>query len=465
MLNAVHPVLSPSVSRANSSPSLANRINNKLKAESNRERSAFLSEEHDGPAIHSMSSFQSEGSAQPTTRRTTVAHNGPLTPSPGNEERVLVLGSTVPKNLTPYMSGTGRPTSVRKEERQKLTPFGRWYASQGAFWFKNLAGEEAPKREAGEALRRHFAIKKVVLMKSKLAPETIEEARLIKEKVSMLKKGPGDGFGTLQPLEGFEQVSYSLESNSETSTVWCKAEFCCKPEDVVAYRFDEELWGHEGTKFHVFDCTDRSYKVRCRVKIGGFFKPREFLMQYVWKRLKDGSWCFLGDTIEDDRYKHSEKYLRGKFMSCMLCTPSTDGRGCNVTHAMQVDVGLPLPTFIVKQKSAEEADWLAAMACFFAMSKSLEEAGITEGVLLGETLVKRCKESNNQDTRLIVKEAIKDWRFFKNAVHRRLWIVRFLSTILHNKFKPPGNTEGEFDQGELTGRSMRLPSPPRFRST
>ena len=75
-----------------------------------------------------------------------------------------------------------------------MTPFGRWYASQGTFWYKNMAGEEAPSRETGEALRRHHAIKKVVLAKSRVAPESLEEARFMKEKVSLLTNGPEDGF-------------------------------------------------------------------------------------------------------------------------------------------------------------------------------------------------------------------------------------------------------------------------------
>ena len=69
---------------------------------------------------------------------------------------------------------------------------------------------------------------------------------------------------SLRPLEDFDDVTYSLDTNEQSSIIWCKAKFCCKPEDVVAYRFDEDLWGHEGTQFHVFDCKDSSYKVRCR---------------------------------------------------------------------------------------------------------------------------------------------------------------------------------------------------------
>ena len=43
-------------------------------------------------------------------------------------------------------------------------------------------------------MRRHHAIKKVVLAKSRVAPESLEEARFMKEKVSLLTNGPEDGF-------------------------------------------------------------------------------------------------------------------------------------------------------------------------------------------------------------------------------------------------------------------------------
>ena len=43
---------------------------------------------------------------------------------------------------------------------------------------------------------------------------------------------------------------------------------------LVAYRFDEELWGHSGSEMTVFDETPHSYKTMVVVPLGGFFQER-----------------------------------------------------------------------------------------------------------------------------------------------------------------------------------------------
>ena len=104
---------------------------------------------------------------------------------------------------------------------------------------------------------------------------TDEENTLIE---NGLKRVEGS-VGGLNEYAPFPILSYLLEfdarKSSSESKIYVHADVSCSAEDLVAYRFDEEFWGHTATKMTIFEETPHSYKTMVVVPLGLGFQDRE----------------------------------------------------------------------------------------------------------------------------------------------------------------------------------------------
>eukprot|EP00519_Triparma_laevis_P000844 CAMPEP_0182508240 /NCGR_PEP_ID=MMETSP1321-20130603/24625_1 /TAXON_ID=91990 /ORGANISM="Bolidomonas sp., Strain RCC1657" /LENGTH=964 /DNA_ID=CAMNT_0024714283 /DNA_START=132 /DNA_END=3023 /DNA_ORIENTATION=+ len=330
-----------------------------------------------------------------------------------------------------------KTVSKDKREGKKLTEFGKWYEKNSRFYFKNR--ERGTERVPGLRFpnhRRQFAYKEKVIREGQGQEYTDEENTLIE---NGLKRVEGS-VGGLNEYAPFPILDYLLEfdarKSSSESKIYVHADVSCSAEDLVAYRFDEEFWGHTATKMTVFDETPHSYKTMVVVPLGLGFQDRELLVHYCWKKVEDNVWVITGEPVEDDQYPISDKAVRGKFYSSMVVFANSS-TSCSVKHCMSVDVVLPLPKFIMKGKSMEEAEWVAQIKTYFVSSRPKEQMREAEGALLGEYMARGFKGTAEwEKVTARWQEATEEFLCITELLEVYPWFGNLVKHILRNKLIP-----------------------------
>ncbi|GMH93897.1 hypothetical protein TL16_g12751 [Triparma laevis f. inornata] len=351
-----------------------------------------------------------------------------------------------------------------KREGKKLTEFGKWYRTHSRFYFKNrVEGDEGVAPIRFRDHRRQLVFKEKFVSKGgegQTREYTAVENLLIENGIKRVESARE----SLKEYAPFPIISYLLEydrrsSSTNQSRVFVDADLSCSAEELVAYRFDEELWGHSGSKMTVFDETPHSYKTMVVLPLGGFFQERELLMFYCWKKVSETMWVITGEPVVDERYPINDKAVRGQFYSTMVVYV-TSPTSCSVKHCMSVDVVLPLPRFIMKGKSMEEAEWVAHIKVFFVAHKSKDNMGNAEGGILGEYFARGFKGTSDwEKVNTKWQEAIEEFRCMNEMIEVYPWFEKIVKHVLINRlvpWQPCGKCldDVQVDDAERVGKSL-----------
>ena len=158
-------------------------------------------------------------------------------------------------------------------------------------------------------------------------------------------------------IKYFRKRDYSVSRNVAIGK--SVTEVDASAETVLAWRWDwdsnEKMAIHRGDRRSVSRSVVEKISANCVIvettkKFPFPFKNREFVVQTVWSKLKDGSFLYCWESVKDTNYMYEGRAIRADSRGFIRIVPLPGNCRCKFEIVRRIDVGGRIPDWVFNLK-------------------------------------------------------------------------------------------------------------------